>query len=270
VLPRTETTLRARDGRLIEVTLRGSVYRDKNGNPLGTVITHRDVSRVKQLEKAIMEISERERQKIGNDLHDDLCPHLIGVEGLSKVLKARMEKTAPDVAASAEYIIRLIQEAIEKTRMLSRGLCPVYFKYGLLSAMQELTTNTRMVHQVTCALLYHEKIPAGNDMVNINLYHIAQEAVQNAIRHGQADRIVIEMVKKNTWFSLSITDNGTGFATSREYPGMGLRIMNYRTKLLRGSLDIESSDTGTRVTLKIPVTLLHSPGTDEIAQSLKI
>ncbi|HKL01289.1 MAG TPA: cache domain-containing protein [Desulfotignum sp.] len=259
VLARTETTRKARDGRLIEVTLRGSVYRDRNGNPLGTVITHRNISRVKQLEKAIMEISEKERQKIGNDLHDDLCPHLIGVEGLSKVLKTRVEKTAPDAARSAEKITCLIQEAIKKTRMLARGLCPVYFKHGLLSSLQELSANTRMVHQVSCSLLYHEKILARNDMVNVNLYHIAQEAVQNAIRHGRSDRIVIELALKKTWFSMRITDNGTGFVLSEEFQGMGLRIMNYRAKLLGGSLDIESGNTGTCVTLKLPVNALHPP-----------
>ncbi len=259
VLPRTETTRKARDGRLIDVTLRGSVYRDRNGHPLGTVITHRDISQVKQLEKTIMEISEKERQKIGNDLHDDLCPHLIGVEGLSKVLKTRVEKTAPNAAQSVENITRLIQEAIRKTRLLARGLCPVYFKHGLLSSFQELAANTKTVHQVTCSLLYHEKIPPGNDMVNTNLYHIAQEAVQNAIRHGGADHITIEMTSRKTWFSLRITDNGTGFDPSRDFRGMGLRIMNYRAKLMGASLDIESSDTGTRVTLKLPVSALHPP-----------
>jgi PAS domain S-box-containing protein len=257
VLPRTETTRRARDGRLIDVTLRGSVYRDKHGNPLGTVITHRDISQVKQLEKTIMEIGEKERQKIGNDLHDDLCPHLIGVEGLSKVLKTRVEKTAPDAAQSVENIIRLIQEAIRKTRLLARGLCPVYFRHGLLSSLQELVANTKTVHQVNCALLYHEKIPSGNDMVNSNLYHIAQESVQNAIRHGGADHIIIEMASRKTWFSLRIKDNGTGFDPSRESKGMGLRIMNYRAKLMGASLDIESQDNGTCVTLKLPASALE-------------
>jgi PAS domain S-box-containing protein len=259
VLPRTETTRKAKDGRVIEVTLRGSVYRDKNGNPLGTVITHRDVSQVKQLEKAIMEIGEKERQKIGNDLHDDLCPHLIGVEGLSKVLKTRVEKIAPDAARSTENITRLIQEAIQKTRLLARGLCPVYFKHGLLSSLQELVANTRTVHRVTCALMYHEKIPSGNDMVNSNIYHIAQEAIQNAIRHGGADHIIIEMAGRKATFSMAVLDNGTGFATSGKYRGMGLRIMNYRAKLMGASLDIESGDTGTCVTLKLPISTLSSP-----------
>lgn len=257
VLPRTETTRKAKDGRRIDVTLRGSVYRDKNGNPLGTVITHRDVSQVKQLEKAIMEIGEKERQKIGNDLHDDLCPHLIGVEGLSKVLKTKMETSAPEAVLSAENITRLIQEAIRKTRRLARGLCPVYFKHGLLSAMQELAANTRTVHQVNCTFLYHEKIPSGSDMVNVNLYHIAQEAVHNAIRHGRADRILIEMNCRKTWFSLGITDNGTGFTPSGNFQGMGLRIMNYRAKLMGASLEIASNDTGSCVTLKLSISALH-------------
>jgi signal transduction histidine kinase len=181
------------------------------------------------------------------------------VEGLSKVLKTRVEKTAPDAARSVENITRLIQEAIKKTRLLARGLCPVYFKHGLLSSLQELATNTKTVHQVNCALLYHEKIPAGNDMVNSHIYHIAQEAVQNAIRHGGADHIVIEMAYQKMSFSLSVTDNGTGFVCSGESPGMGLHIMNYRAKLMGGSLDIESGDTGTCVTLKLPVSALHPP-----------
>ncbi|MBA3008639.1 MAG: PAS domain S-box protein [Desulfobacula sp.] len=91
ILPRVETKRRAKSGRLIDVTTRGSVFRDKNGKPLGSVITHRDISEVKRLEKAIMEIGEKERQSIGNDLHDDLCPHLIGIEGLTKVLKKRQQ-----------------------------------------------------------------------------------------------------------------------------------------------------------------------------------
>ncbi|MCA1792282.1 MAG: cache domain-containing protein [Desulfotignum sp.] len=260
VLPRTETIRKARDGRLIEVTLRGSVYRDKHGNPLGTVITHRDVSRVKQLEKAIMETGEKERQKIGNDLHDDLCPHLIGVEGLSKVLKTKVKKTSPEAVHLAENITELIQQAIQKTRLLARGLCPVYFKHGLLSSLQELAANTRMVHRVNCSLLFHEKILAGSDMVNINLYHITQEAVQNAIRHGNADRILIEMKYEKTLFLLSITDNGTGIVPSEEARGMGMRIMNYRAKLMGASLDIDSGPTGTCVTLKLPVSALHPPG----------
>ncbi len=94
-------------------------------------------------------------------------------------------------------------------------------------------------------------------MVNSNLYHITQESVQNAIRHGGADHIIIELVYRKTWFSLCIKDNGTGFDPFEDSRGMGLRIMNYRAKLMGGSLDIESGGTGTCVTLKLPVSALQ-------------
>ncbi|MEX1302247.1 MAG: ATP-binding protein, partial [Desulfotignum sp.] len=96
-------------------------------------------------------------------------------------------------------------------------------------------------------------------MVNSNIYHIAQEAVQNAIRHGDADHIIIEITCRKSTFSLAVFDNGTGFEPSGEYRGMGLRIMNYRAKLMGASLDIESGNTGTCVTLKLPVIALHTP-----------
>ncbi|MCK5163326.1 MAG: cache domain-containing protein, partial [Desulfobacula sp.] len=257
VLPRTETQRISKDGRLIDVTTRGSVYRDKNGQPLGSVITHRDVSQVKHLEKAIMEIGEKERQKIGNDLHDDLCPHLIGIEGLSKVLKQKLEGYSQEAGQLSDKITELIKDAIYKTRQLARGLCPVYFNHGLESSLQELVTNTRIMHQIECHLECKEKIPVENSMVTINLYHIAQEAVQNAIRHGKADKIIIIMEKHGGQFLLSVKDNGIGMNPSKETNGMGLRIMNYRANLIGASLSINSGDTsGTRVNLALPLNAL--------------
>ena len=257
VLPRTEPQRISKDGRLIDVTTRGSVYRDKNGQPLGSVITHRDVSQVKHLEKAIMEIGEKERQKIGNDLHDDLCPHLIGIEGLSKVLKQKLEGYSQEAGQLSDKITELIKDAIYKTRQLARGLCPVYFNHGLESSLQELVTNTRIMHQIECHLECKEKIPVENSMVTINLYHIAQEAVQNAIRHGKADKIIIIMEKHGGQFLLSVKDNGIGMNPSKETNGMGLRIMNYRANLIGASLSINSGDTsGTRVNLALPLNAL--------------
>lgn len=255
VLPRTETQRKSKDGRLFDVTTRGSVYRDKDGNPIGSVITHRDVSQVKRLEKAIMEVGEKERQKIGNDLHDDLCPHLIGIEGLSKVLKRKVEGKSSEAGLLSDQITELIKEAIQKTRRLARGLCPAYFSHSLESSLLELVANTRIMHQVTCSLDCPEKITIKNGMVTIHLYHIAQEAVQNAIRHGKADTIKITMKRKENRFLLRVSDNGMGMDSAQPTNGMGLRIMNYRAKLISAALRIDSSDTsGTTVTLTMPLT----------------
>ena len=257
VIPRLETKRKAKDGRLVDVTTRGSVYRDKNGNPRGSVIIHRDVSEVKRLEKSIMEIGEKERQAIGNDLHDDLCPHLIGIEGLVKVLKQKTGDRIPDVERLSDSISELIKEAISKTRGLARGLCPVYFNHGLDAALEDLVTNTRMIHDVDCRLEIDDHLKVENHMVTLNLYHIAGEALRNAIRHGKADRIIISMALKDNQVKFSIKDNGTGINPAPGSKGMGLRIMNYRAKIVGGSLEISSDgEKGTTVKLTLPDTAL--------------
>ena len=265
IIPRLETKRKAKDGRLVDVTTRGSVYMDKNGEPLGTVIIHRDVSEVKRLEKAIMETGERERQAIGNDLHDDLCPHLIGIEGLVKVLKRKAGDTSPDVIRLSDHISELIKQAISKTRGLARGLCPVYFNSGLDSALEDLVTNTRMIHEVDCRFKSQNGLDVNNHMVTLNLYNIAGEAVRNAIRHGKADCILISMTLLDGQFQFTIEDNGIGIQAARQEQegrsrGMGLRIMNYRAKIISGSLEIaQKKDQGTKVKLTMPLAGLKEP-----------
>ncbi|MCG8639091.1 MAG: cache domain-containing protein [Desulfobacterales bacterium] len=269
VLSRTETRRKAKDGTLIAVTTRGSVYRNKDGQPVGSVITHRDVSQVKRLEKAIMETGEKERQKIGTDLHDDLCPHLIGIEGLSKVLKKKIEPLSEDSGLLTDRITELIKEAILKTRRLARGLCPVYFNQGLESSLRELAANTRIMHRINCRLSLETRIPSENSMVVVNLYHIAQEAVQNAVRHGHADDIHICLTRQDNHTYLSIRDNGSGMDDVTSPNGMGLRIMKYRAGLINASLTVASPPgQGTRVEVRIADTglgpaLNSAPDKDE-------
>ncbi|MBF0301556.1 MAG: cache domain-containing protein [Desulfamplus sp.] len=238
----TETIRRAKSGKLIDVSIIGSVYRDKYGRPAGIVVTHRDISDVKFLEKSIMETGERERQKIGNDLHDDLCPHLIGIEGLTKVLKRKVQGYSYDAGNLSDKITELIKEAISKTRRLARGLCPAYFDYGLESSLRELVNNINLIHQVDCTLESRETVDVRNPMIVINLYHIVGEAVQNAIRHGKAAKIVIVLDIEDGNLNLSVRDNGIGMDSSMETKGMGIRIMSYRAKLIGASFTIQSNN----------------------------
>ncbi len=254
ILPGLETQRKAKNGRIIDVTTRGAVYRDRSGNPLGVVIIHRDISEVRRLEKAIMETGEKERQAIGNDLHDDLCPHLIGIEGLVKVLKQKVGEQQPEVERLSVNITELIREAIAKTRGLARGLCPVYFNQGLEAALEDLVTNTRMIHNVNCRLNIQQDLTVTNPMAVIHLYHITGEAVRNAIRHGHADHIEISLETKETQMIVTIQDNGSGMDPDHKSKGMGLRIMNYRAKLVGASLSVTSdADTGTCIKLTMPM-----------------
>lgn len=224
---------------------------DTYSRDLNAQITER-----KRLEKAIMETGEKERQKIGNDLHDDLCPHLIGIEGLTKVLKRKVEGHSSEAGILSDKITDLIKEAIQKTRRLARGLCPVYFNHGLESSLQELVSNTRIMHRISCHLECRDNIPVKNNMMTINLYHIVQEAVQNAVRHGKADKIQIKMEKQENRFLICVSDNGTGMEPSKESTGMGLRIMKYRAKMMGAALMIHSDRNGTRIRLALPLNVL--------------
>jgi signal transduction histidine kinase len=212
---------------------------------VGSVIIHRDVSDLKRLEKQVMDIGDRERQKIGQDLHDDLCPHLIGVEGLGKVLVSKLAGKAPEEAGLAEKITGLVKDAITKTRRLARGLCPVYLvDHGLESSLRELAANTESVFGVACRFLYETPALIRDNLVATHLFHIVQEAVHNAVRHGQATVITITMSVDKNRLTLSVHDDGRGIPNDLETSGMGLRIMGFRANMIHAVLDIHRPEDG--------------------------
>ena len=252
-LSSVETRRLTKNRQVIDVSTRGAVYRDPSGRQVGSVIIHRDVSDLKRLEKQVMDIGDRERQKIGQDLHDDLCPHLIGVEGLGKVLVRKLAEKAPEEARLAEKITGLVKDAFIKTRRLARGLCPVYLvDRGLESSLRELSANTESVFGVACRFI--GKVPARirDNLVATHLFHIVQEAVHNAVRHGEATAITITLDGENDRMQLSVEDDGKGFPEDQETEGMGLRIMGFRANMIHAALDIRPRDTGgTRVQVSV-------------------
>ena len=244
-LSSVETRRLAKNGQIIDVSTRGAAYRDPTGRQIGSVIIHRDVSDLKRLEKQVMDIGDRERQKIGQDLHDDLCPHLIGIEGLGKVLVRRLSDKAPDEAHLADKVTGLVKDAIVKTRRLARGLCPVFLvDRGLESSLRELAANTESVFAVDCRFIC--KIPARihDHLVATHLFHIVQEAVNNAVRHGKATAVIITLDGEKDRMQLSVEDNGQGIPPDLETDGMGLRIMGFRANMIHAALDIRTLEGG--------------------------
>jgi PAS domain S-box-containing protein len=249
MLSTVDTRRLTKSGARIDVSVRGAVYRDRQGDLAGSVIIHRDVTDLKRLEKEILDIGDRERQKIGQDLHDDLAPHLIGIEGLGKVLTAKLaERTLPE-ADLAGKVTALIKEAITKTRRLARGLCPVYLvDHGLESSLRELAMQTESVFGIRCLFICNAPVLVRDNIVATHLYHMVQEAVHNAIRHGKADRIRIDLRVSGGRTSLTVLDNGSGIPDDVRPGGMGLRIMGFRAKMIDAALDIRRrAEGGTRV-----------------------
>lgn len=213
-----------------------------------------DVTETRRLERELLAASERERQRIGRDLHDDLCPHLIGIEVLATVLAQRLDSSSPEAVAPMRQIRELIQEAIAKTRGLSRGLCPQPpHEQPLATLLETLALETQELFGCEC-LFEHPATMVGLAAERAaNCYYVAREALQNAVRHAGADRIEMRLEQGQADLVLRIRDNGRGFDTGLNSHGLGLRSMAHRARLLDAELEVTSEvGVGTRVVLTLP------------------
>ena len=206
----------------------------------------RDISERKRLEQQLLEISDRERQRIGQDLHDDLCQHLAGIELMSQVLEQKLSPKSKADAARAGDIARHVREAISQTRSLARGLSPVTLESeGLASALRELATNSEKMFGIACTVECEGPVFLKAPATLTHLYRIAQEAVSNAVRHGKASQVRIRLESSPGRTLLCVTDNGSGLSDSGpKSNGMGLRIMRYRAGMIGGALSIDRGPGG--------------------------
>lgn len=215
-----------------------------------------DATARRQLEREVLEASNREQQRIGNDLHDGLGQELTGIALLLRGLENRAEREAPGLSGSIEEIALLVNDAIFTTRALARGLSPVTFDRGGLSlALVELARRLSAMFHINVRCEADDTLDRGLESVNaLHLYRIAQEAVTNAAQHGSAGQVLIELRCDGEQGLLRVEDNGQGFNPAmQQSKGLGLRIMHYRAQMMAGSLRIESARTrGTVVSCWFP------------------
>lgn len=224
----------------------------------------------KKLEQEILHISEHEKQRIGQDLHDDLGQQLAGIWLLSDLLKASLDEKGAPEAEDAGKIAGLLKDALALTRSLARGLHPVAVQAGgLVAALDELTERTGTMFRIQCRC----KCPSAIEMDNTtatHLYRIAQEAVTNAVKHGLAKEIDIELSTNPLHTVLSVKDKGRGHGRrgvglDPRHRGMGLRIMSYRADMIGGTLDIRRSESGGGTDVVCTIPTPHPTTTTESA-----
>ena len=196
----------------------------------------------KHLERQILEISEHERHSIGQDLHDGLGQHLAGIEMLLQAL-ARDSKTE---RAQIEKICAYLRESICQSKALTRGLSPVGLQInGLMSALEELAFNVSTMFRMKCTFRCPFPVLISDNAAATHLFRIAQEAASNAIKHGKARTVKIELSEKKGRLLLTIRDDGQGLpADAPPGRGMGLRIMKYRAETVGGSLEVQRDPNG--------------------------
>jgi len=175
-----ECQWRAAEGALRFIAWSGTSLRGGKGTPAYVIATGIDITERKQLERAILEISEREQRRIGQDLHDGLGQHLTGIAFMTKVQEEKLKEQRLPYAKDAAKIVKLVNEAINKTRELAKGLSPVVCEsHGLMSALQQLSAEVEDVFGVSCQLQCDNPVLIHDVSLATHLYHISQEAVRS-------------------------------------------------------------------------------------------
>jgi len=246
-----ETVRRRKDGTLVDISVTISPIREVGGEIIGASKVARTISERKRLQHEILEISEREQRRIGNDLHDGLCQELAGIELMCQVLEQKLSARSKSDSVQAGEIARHIRGAISHTRKLARGLSPVELQInGFMSALHELAANVQERSGVECRLECPETVLIRNHVVATHLFRIAQEAINNALKHGKARRVVVALKPADGKMKMTVTDDGLGFQAG--FPrgtGMGLQIMKYRAAMAEAVLEVASEPgAGTTVT----------------------
>ena len=206
----------------------------------------RDITERHLREKEILEISNREQLRIGQDLHDGLGQHLTGITFLTRALENRLSAKGAPEATEVGEIGKLVMQALTQTRNLARGLFPVEVEtHGLVQALKELTVTAEKMFNITCRFEGDETLIIRNRTVSHHIFRVAQEAINNSVKHGKATQVVITLRAHDEQIHFSVRDNGLGFSAGKvQGQGLGLRIMTFRAQKIGGSLHVGPADGG--------------------------
>lgn len=206
-----------------------------------------------RLQNRIIEVGEREQHRIGEDLHDGLGQQLTAIEMLCASLKADIFAAAPKLGPQVEHIGRMLRETIAQTRSMARGLVPVSDEpEALWASLVELAERTNAVGRLHCRVDCAEPVIVENNVVAGHFYRIAQEAVNNAVKHSKAREVVIHLAQRKSGLELRIADNGAGLGGAKSR-GMGLQVMKHRAEVIGARLTVDAKPgRGVTITCLLP------------------
>jgi two-component system sensor kinase FixL len=245
---------RRKGGEEIYVESRICLLKDEDGEAIGLIGCCHDVTEKRALRAELLEVTAQEQRRIGRELHDGTGQELTGLNYLAfshaKTLTDRRHRNADTAVKIAEGL----QRALKQVRALSKGLLPVEVDAdGLMAGLNELTVRMSELNEVACIFHCKEPIPVLDQEVATQLYRIAQEALNNAIKHGRSDIVMVRLARRDRMLRLEIVDDGVGIPTPPPKDGLGLRIMASRADMIGAKLEIGPADGGgTRVACSLP------------------
>jgi PAS domain S-box-containing protein len=250
---------RRKDGTVFPVDLSVGEFQVRGERRFTGIV--RDITERRRLQREVLRISELEQQRIGQDLHDDLCQQLAGIEFMSQVLAQRLSAAGWNEAKEAAEITRLVRAATRRTRDLSHGLAPLGLEAdGLMIALEELALQTSRRFNLEVKFRCPRPVLVKDSQVASPVYRIAREAVHNAVKHGRPKSIEVALTAAGSRIQLTIRDDGVGLP--KRLPkrrGLGLRLMQYRAAMVDGSLAVERNlEGGTTVALALHRSLTRN------------
>ena len=229
---------------------RWQVFQDENGRPLNMIGVNMDITERKRLEEDLMQASDNEMRRIGHDLHDGVGQQLTALTLFNASLRAGLGETASPLATGLQKLGEGLHEIVREIRVLSHGLAPVPIsENGLTDALQQLASDTSSMTRVECEFVNGGSVALEDRQQAAQLYRIAQEAVNNALKHSEASKISISLQALAGGWELVVADNGRGFQDNgRSETGLGLRAMRHRAGLMGVRFKVESRPgAGTQV-----------------------
>jgi signal transduction histidine kinase len=213
----------------------------------------REMMERQRLDREIVEVADRERRRLGHDLHDRLGQHLIGTVLAAQAIKEKLEKRSAPEAADVGNLTRYLDEGVNLTRKLARGFySPELDAEGLPGALENLADSVKERFQIDCAFQGDDSIRIQDSTIANQFYRVAQEAVTNAVKHAAAKHIDIRLTANGGDICLAIVDDGIGLPDKPESDGIGLRLMRHGAELVGASFDIRrNGKNGTIATCRV-------------------
>ena len=239
----------------------GTTFESQQGRSLADAMARAPGRMAKhwRVERTVLEATDRERNRIGRDLHDSVQGNLVGISMMLKAMKRRVvggQVDSEHMAADIDSLSHVVQETIRQTRGIAMGLCPVDLEVdGLVKAFSLLASTTTSLVGIDCRFRCETPVRIGDEATAVQLYYIAHEAVNNACKHAQARSILITIESGRECLTLTVEDDGVGLPEDRvPVNGMGLRTMHYRAKLIGATLAMRrGTRQGATIECSIPV-----------------
>jgi PAS domain S-box-containing protein len=234
------------DGSLRWIRDRAFPIRDNAGQVIRVVGVAEDITDRRRLECEILEISDREQARLGQDLHDSLCQKLVSAAFDNNALKRRLASRELPETALVQQVATVLDDAITEARTMARGLFPVQLETdGLHVALQQLAASVHARFAIDCQARCDESVVVPDNAFATHLYRIAQEAVSNAVKHAKATNISIQLERTGGFIELRVADNGVGIPLPiKSRTGLGLHTMEYRARTIRGVLNVSPGPSG--------------------------